>query len=202
MPPYRNNSKKISLERDNFTVNTTAKRCMPLMDSMTAGYTLCLPDDLFVEQYEEETVFRWRTSFEHIGVQSIEQIPNIIPPLNHSLAIFKFMNDWGIETPQGYSLFVTHPSNRFDLPFFTMNGFVDTDVYNIPITFPFFIRKDFEGVLEKGIPVAQLIPIKRENWKHKIEPFNEERVARLKRKLLGKIANSYKKQFWQKKSYR
>jgi hypothetical protein len=202
MPPFTNGAKKISLGQDNVSVNTTVKRCIPFMDSMTAGYTFCLPDDLFVEQYEQETIFRWRTNHEHIAVQSIEQIPNMILPLNHRLAVFKFTNNWGIETPKGYSLFITHPSNRFDLPFLTVNGFVDTDFYNIPITFPFFIKKDFEGVLEKGTPLAQLIPIKRDDWKHKIEPFDEERMARQNRKLFGKIIDSYKKQFWQKKSYR
>ena len=51
-----------------------------------------------------------------------------------------------------------------DLPFSTFSGIVDTDKHPMCISFPFLIRKDFNGILKKGTPIAQCIPIKRENF--------------------------------------
>ena len=80
--------------------------------------------------------------------------------------IIKFNNFWTIELPPGYSLLVTHPINRHDLPFVTLTGLVDADRYRDNFMhFPArWLDPDFNGVLPKGTPVAQCLPIKRENW--------------------------------------
>jgi len=78
--------------------------------------------------------------------------------------IVKF-NTSGDETPPAFAP-VTHPVNRFDLPFTTLTGLVDTDLYRmISSTF----RRSgeipgFQGVLPKGTPVAQCLPVKRDLW--------------------------------------
>ena len=45
--------------------------------------------------------------------------------------IIKFNNFSTIELPPGYSLLVTHPINREDLPFTTLTGLVDVDLYSM-----------------------------------------------------------------------
>jgi hypothetical protein len=95
--------------------------------------------------------------------------------------IVKFNNFWTIQTPPGYSLMFTHPLNRIDLPFTTISGLVDTDLFfdNL-INFPArWHDVDFNGVLPKGTPVAQCIPVKREGWKSRIEPLSSEALLRL-----------------------
>ena len=77
---------------------------------------------------------------------------------------WKWTVPWSIETPKGFSLLFTHPLNRMELPFVTMSGIVDTDEYECPVNLPFLIREGFMGVIPKGTPIAQVIPIKREKW--------------------------------------
>ncbi len=43
--------------------------------------------------------------------------------------IIKFTNFWTIEAPKGYSVLFAHPANRADLPFTTITGLVDSDLY-------------------------------------------------------------------------
>jgi hypothetical protein len=51
--------------------------------------------------------------------------------------------------------------------------------------------------------MAQVIPIKRDSWKHKIG-LDKERweQSMISAKLKTLFFNSYKRQFWQRKEYR
>ena len=75
----------------------------------------------------------------------------------------------------------THPINRSDLPFTTLTGMVDFDTFHYsPIHFPARWRDpSFNGVLPKGTPVAQCIPVKREVWGATFEELSPEGVARM-----------------------
>ena len=74
----------------------------------------------------------------------------------------------------------THPANRFDLPFTTLTGLVDCDRYHDNwIHFPaHWHDANFSGVLPKGTPVAQCMPVKREDWVVRSAPFTEEETQR------------------------
>jgi hypothetical protein len=147
----------------------TIKRCPPFIDAMVYGFLMPLVADLKVENGE----FSWETE---APAQSIDNF-SCSPIDFHDSAqvegtpfheddryIIKFNNFWTIKTPPGYSLLFTHPLNRIDLPFTTISGMVDTDTFpdNL-INFPArWHDANFNGVLPKGTPVAQCIPIKRE----------------------------------------
>ena len=92
----------------------------------------------------------------------------------------KFHNLWTIEAPEGYSLLFTHPLNRFDLPFTTLTGLVDSDQYHDNwIHFPaHWHDKNFSGVLPRGTPVAQCVPVKRETWAVRTTTFTSEETRR------------------------
>ena len=183
-------------------LNTTVKKCMPFLEAMTAGYTVVLADDIIVELQKNGTPFiRWRTSTDLISSHSPEQFSGLAVGENYHNYIYKWNNPWVIHTPKDYSLWVTHPSNQFELPFTTFNGFVETDSYTLSIQFPFLLKKGFEGVIEKGTPVAQLIPIKRETWNSEILEYDKDYQPKAARQFFGTIVNSYKKHFWVKKSY-
>jgi hypothetical protein len=91
--------------------------------------------------------------------------------------------------------------NRFDLPFISVNGVVDTDKYNLNVQFPFFIKDNFTGIIEKGTPIVQIIPIKRESWAREVKPYDQNANIKLE-KFLSTIKRSYKNNFWVKKDYR
>src|SRR5262249_47575076 len=78
--------------------------------------------------------------------------------------LIKFINFWTVELPPGYSLFVTHPVNRQDLPFHTLTGLVDADRYKDNfIHFPAQGRApDSSGPVRKGPPLAPCLPFRRD----------------------------------------
>ena len=96
--------------------------------------------------------------------------------------VIKFHNFWTIESPPGYSLLFTHPVNRADLPFTTLTGLVDTDAYrDVNVHFPAHWHDlAFNGVLPKGTPVAQCIPVKRESWAASFGTLSHEQAARMR----------------------
>jgi hypothetical protein len=95
--------------------------------------------------------------------------------------LMKFHNLWSIEAPEGYAVFFTHPVNRFDLPFTTLSGLVDCDRYTDSwIHFPaHWHDRNFSGVLPKGTPIAQCIPVKRESWIAQTSSFTAEEARRV-----------------------
>ncbi|MEO0774790.1 MAG: hypothetical protein AAFZ04_16600, partial [Pseudomonadota bacterium] len=76
--------------------------------------------------------------------------------------ILKFINFWTLATEPGWSLLFHHPVGYPDLPFQTLSGVVDTDLFADGfVHFPALLRTDFEGVIAKGAPVAQVVPVRK-----------------------------------------
>jgi hypothetical protein len=66
---------------------------------------------------------------------------------------------------------------------------------------------DFEGLIPKGTPIAQVIPFKRESWKMSVHAMQESsKLQKLFLKVHGTIISEYfdkyKKYYWAKKEYR
>jgi hypothetical protein len=63
------------------------------------------------------------------------------------------------------------------------------------------IRRDFEGLIEKGTPIIQVIPFKRNDWKLKInEPIND--LFQRLEKYYSFTTRAYKKLgVWSRKRY-
>ena len=156
--------------QDNGIPNSTIKKCMPVLDDMTAGYMLLLESDVVFTLNDDSThncVWSLTPNPELpplLSTHSTEQIDRMPVPDGYSIHPFKFNNYWRIKTPDGYSCMFRHPFWHTDLPFLSGCGIVDTDKHPITINFPFFIRKDFEGLIPAGTPVIQIIPFKREEW--------------------------------------
>ncbi len=153
------------------TEQMTVKKCPPFIDAMTFGFLIPLVTDLHVEN---ETI-TWNLDFPSGAITSYPRSPldfhdssQVVgtPLFDEDSFIVKFNNFWTIETPPGYSLLVTHPINRYDLPFITLTGLVDTDLYKDNfINFPAQWRNPkFQGILPRGTPVAQCLPVKRDLW--------------------------------------
>jgi hypothetical protein len=182
--------------------NLTLKKCMPFFDTLTSGYMITLPCDIvFVdpEQYNGNRII-WDTSFNPIGTHSMKQLKNMPLPENKNF-IWKWNFDYIIKTPPGYSCLFFHPKYRYDLPFLTLDGFVDTDTHEVPINFPFLISDNFKGKIKKGTPICQILPIKRDNWRmSKQKVLQENKFVFEKFTLM--VENYYKKMFWHKKEYK
>jgi hypothetical protein len=202
IPRFVDDAKKFKFF-SNGNGNSTIKWCNPFMDSLTAGYTLTLEQDLFVQLESGEHLFSWKSGGDGlISTHDKKQVSAAMVPQGFDPQPFKFRNDWAIQTPKGYSALFVHPLNRGDLPFYTLSGFVETDDYHMPVNFPFLIRADFEGIIPAGTPVAQVIPIKRESWTHEVAEYDPKFVKEKSSKLNSTIYRAYKNLFWKRKDYR
>lgn len=180
--------------------NETVKKCVPFLDSLTAGYIIDLPSDVVFEK--ETRKFHSNSKVKLVSEHYLDQIDNFDLPQGFDIYPYKWINNWEIRTPKGYSTLFIHPLNSPFLPFYSFSGIVDTDTHPLIINFPFLMRSDFSGLIPAGTPLIQLIPFKRESWnsnvvddKPYVSPPNEWEVQ-------NAPFNWYKRNFWHKKSFR
>ena len=178
------------------------KKCMPMFDALTSGYYYLLEDDLHVSLNDEGfPTLTWKGDVMLVDKRPTLQIP--VPGNCHQLH-FGFRMNWFYRTPPGHSVLVTHPMNRYDLPFYTLSGMVDSDIWGLPVFFSFFLKRDFIGTIPKGTPIMQFIPFKRDEWEIEIKTdkksIEEEEFKAEKRRTM--VTGYYKEDVWQKKEYR
>ena len=165
MPLWGGDGKVGTVREEPGTV-PTVKFCIPFVDAMTSGYTVLLEEDLEVSSHVDHPDYTVKSGNDLISSHKNTQFPGITVPEEYYPDASKWNNQITFETPKGYSLIFTHPLNRLDLPFFTLTGIIDADKFNgMSVNFPFFMRKDFNGIIPKGTPIAQVIPMKRDKWK-------------------------------------
>jgi hypothetical protein len=183
--------------------NQTIKACVPFLDVMTSGYIFTSPCDVEVSLYNNEFQIRWLVDYNPISTHSEAQLGDLPRSSDHDTIAFKWDMPWMMKTPPGYSTFFTHPVNRYDLPFRTMGGIVETDTYNLATNFPFQVVDIPEDkyIIPQGTPIVQAIPFKRESWQSEYLKADDEEYKRNLNSLKGKILRSYKTTFWKKKEY-
>lgn len=192
---------KLPLVSDS-SLNATFKKCLPMFDALTAGYMITLPSDIQVSIEGSGVRMNWLQSKVNFVINHPDGQANGFPiPDEYVNSVFKWTNDWIVNTPSGYSSLVVHPSLRLDLPFHTLTAIVDTDKHEIPINFPFLIKRNFEGIIPKGTPIAQIIPIKRDDWVSSKKPYDTKN-AYIYDRFINYIEKGYKKLYWTKKSYK
>ncbi|NDB59563.1 hypothetical protein EB001_14095 [bacterium] len=181
------------------------KRCLPFLDGLLSGYVLLTWCDIHVSKnLNGEIVIDWYNTEDvqenHIGERiglSGHTIPRPAGHLNNHLV---WLPQWGWKTPRGYSTLVTHPLNRFDLPFTTTSAVIDSDKFWTSGNIPFFLKDNFEGIIPKGTPFLQIIPFKRKKW---LSVFNPALIdpARYLSSVTRNNNRYYKKYRRQKKEY-
>ena len=164
------------LKGEHFTI----KKCPPVIDAMTYGFFMPLAADLKLENGE----FSWQTDWPGGEFANITRSPISFhdssqvagtPFFDEDQFIIKFNSFWTIQLPPGYSVLIMHPINRDDLPFRALSGLVDCDRYfEAFMQFPArWIDPGFNGVLPKGTPVVQCLPVKRESWLLQFDAMTE-----------------------------
>lgn len=157
----------------------TAKQCPPFVDAMSHGFTIPLPCDVAVSGGR----LSWDWDLPPLSIEAHPRSPVSFfapaqvagTPLHRDTsAIVKFNCFWTIALEEGWSLFATHPVNRDDLPFRAITGLVDADRFtDVGILFPaVWTAPDFEGVLPRGLPIAQCFPVRRDPLDLHCEPLD------------------------------
>ncbi len=141
----------------------TVKRCMPFLDAMTTGWIIPLAATVRLDIKEGGRTVDSGWDFDRTMVSSHGSHQVAGHPLSH-LPPCKFHNYWTIKTPPGWSCLFVDPLNRPNGIFQLVSGIVDTDTYASEIHFPFFATGE-EGLhtIEKGSPLVQLIPFRRDS---------------------------------------
>lgn len=185
----------MNINQETGTTARTIKACMPVFDMITAGYIIKCPAEILVkkDEYGAPQTTWSIDAMSLIDSHSIEQFSNFsVPKEYYSDSALKFINPWIIKTPPGYSTLFITPVMRDDLPFYCLPAIVDTDKHPFAVNFPFFIKKDFEGIIGYDTPIMQIIPFKRENWSHIVSNSNEELYDAIWQNAKRKIQNRYK----------
>lgn len=181
--------------------NLSAKACMPLLDSFTTGYAFYTWADIQVRQINGFPYFTWGNTIESLSEITVRPDPLIPHPDGYGSFLQSWSSHWGIKTPKGYSCLLTHPLNRYDLPFITSTGIIDTDKWGIWGNQPFTLKKDFEGIIPAGTPIIQIIPFKREKWKSELDDSLTDWAVHENIRRTSKFRGYYKNKYWQKKEY-
>lgn len=197
---------KPEIMEENNVSSKGPKTCMPFLDSFTTGYVIELNQDVQVRANHE--------GYAHVLSWQYQDIPPLagrdqrgmesIPVLDgFSDAQYVWKTHFAMKTPPGYSLLITHPFNRYELPFYTLSGVVDAEGGVPTGSLPFYMKLGFDGVIPKGTPIAQVIPYKREDWEI---IRDDEKMSRLDAKLNYQvnsvISGFYKKSLWKKKLFK
>ena len=201
---YVQDSESIAIEEGTQETHHGLKTCAPFLDTLLNGYCLVTPFDIYVKKTDSGDLdLKWNAPSqweEFISERPKESGGTMPRPAGHYPNHLVWADAWGFKTPRGYSLIVTHPLNRFDLPFTSMSGIIDTDKFYGNGNIPFFIKEDFVGVIPKGTPFAQLIPIKRKSWKMILSKGLKDKMY-----IQGRMASvketRYKKKTWVRKVF-
>lgn len=185
-------------------VNRGLKLCVPFLDSMTSGYIATLWQDIIVSQENGLPWITWEvteTSYSPVDYRTSESAPLLPIPSGHSPTHFVWKNPFFFELPEGYSMLLSHPFNRFDLPFTTLSGIIDADGILARGNIPFFIKDGFEGIIKQGTPIFQIFPFKRENWNIENDIDLKNRGKKNVSLASRVIRGWYKDNIWHKKEY-
>lgn len=161
-------------ERDTFgNRKMSAKKCLPLLDAMSLGFTMPLCADLYVRSNHNNSQIQVQNPPGIVACEHHEagQVggPNAIKP-KHGNPL-KFINYWIIKTAPGWSTLFIPPINHFNKEFTCLSAVVDTDVYPKEVNFPALLNiTDADFRIPAGTPLVTAIPIKRNSFNNKKAP--------------------------------
>ncbi len=186
----------------------TVKGCPPFLEAMTCGYIIPLVADITLSRdqsgvfHGEGPTYRDRGEFcrplvtTHNPVQvrgaPVEQFPMV-----------KIFNPWLIRTSPGYSVLFLAPQNRFQKFLYPVAGLVETDLFYREINVPsvLTIPPGASVKLPRGMPLVQVIPIKRDEFQSDFVPLDVGKYEEVMQTLRDEPRSYYKDDFWRKKKY-
>lgn len=205
LPEWWKNKSAFKTKRPEFNEmgrpNPTVKMCVPFRDGMTSGYIQESWQDISIESLGDNLRYSFPTKPEIISLRD-----DLGVPIDNSFyqEEFVFIPQWIPKVPKGWSVLYTSPINHFELPFWMPSAIVDNDRFtqsNNYSSFPFYIKKDFAGIIPKGTPLYQMIPIKRSSWVSKKNKWNEKKQRKVTHLVDASFWRGYKDNFWTKKEY-
>jgi hypothetical protein len=183
-------------------IHKTIKACTPFMESLTTGYIITLPYDLYIENKNGNPYMIWQENIEYPPRFRNKVSSDNLVPAGHYPLEYVWDISLSFEVPIGHSMLLTHPLNRHDLPFTTLSGVIDGGYATTPHgSYPFYVKTGFEGIIEQGTPIMQIIPFKQQPWTlEKVDGLSSIGISNEKASNLV-FSGWYKKNFWTRKDY-
>jgi hypothetical protein len=181
--------------------NIGMKMCVPFFDPMISGYTATLWQDVQVTRRPDGLKLDWLVDPTPINDRSNHGMELLPIPAGHVSQQYAWVTPFSIQTPPGYSVLITHPFNRYDLPFTTLNGIHDSDSIMPHGHLPFYIKDNFEGVIPAGTPIYQIFPFKRDAWESEYDETLGEKAEKRMWDGMTKMFGHYRNNVWHKKEY-
>jgi len=165
-PPSEFNAREVHALKN--TIPQTIKACLPVMDYLTSGYVIRSPSDVMItpEEHGDTKGYWWSSQALACTSHAHQQCPVDIG--GHKYEYIKLLNKWGVRTPTGYSTFFYQPDFLFNNRLKLFPAVVDTDRYNIPVSFPGTVLGDDTFIIKAGDPLMVAFPFKREDWMHSV----------------------------------
>ena len=186
----------------------TYKACMPFGDAMRHGYIQSTWCDVMIDTTIDEPSLLQRTLVDVVGSRNNTSghhsyVPRDIDFIQ--MIEFTWKMAWIPKTPKGWSVLITHPLNRFDLPFMVTSGIIDSDrFHHAPFgNIPFYMKRNYKGIIPAGTPMFQILPIRREKrWDSTFDRFDLETTEKAWHLMMKRLTGSYRDLAWVPKRFR
>ena len=198
LPAFENNQMVIDQSGN---VNKTEKLCVPFSDTFNFGYIQETWCDINISVQNGNLIYNCSGKPKMMEFRNVDY--RSYGGNGFYDVEFAWHVQWAPKVPKGYSVLYTHPLNRYDLPFYSFSGVVDSDryFYEAAGNSPFLLKEGFEGIIPAGTPMFQIIPFKRDDWKSSSSSFDESSPIRAS--YIGKhFWGTYRKEFWTKKTFK
>jgi hypothetical protein len=174
------------------------KRCPPFLEAMVMGYIIPAPCDVEFTVTADGQM-SWRSQYKVIETHTPPQYAGA--PFQNNV-VLKFKNPWVIRTPAEYCTLITGPINRLDLPFVPLSGVVETATYYREVHLPMVstLRPGSRFLLKRGEPLAQVIPVRHEQWTSQTGALDVARRDRVEAEF-QQDPHRYREREWRKLQY-
>ena len=187
----------------NAPLDKSVRACMPFMEALTFGWIVPVPTDISITRSSDGIEVKWNTEeFKAMGGHDKQQVGGDEFP--HDGEVLKFNLPYLLRTPEGVSTLYMPPLNRIETRFRPFSGVVDTDKYLNETNIPALLLDDeFEGIIEAGTPLVQVIPFERNSLvnESKTRVATDEEGEWLERtgKAIHAVDAYYKEEVWEPK---
>lgn len=187
-PEWFKNQRPI-IEGNDKQYASTVRRCPAILDILSMGYIIPLWCDFKLARMGEDVGYMVPSGVSEtfqMTTHPTVQIDSYPFDENTFKGSVKFYNPWEILTPKGYSVMVVNPYYHTHPNLKTLDGVIDTDVYHEAHINTFFTAPLNEEItFERGMPLAQIIPFKREDYKMETAVGNYRSITNRLRRFMN-----------------